>query len=740
MRAARRGRSVILAALAALHLGGAVAGEEPPPARRVVVLAFDGVDPELARRWIDEGKLPNLAALARQGTFAPLATTNPAQSPTSWATFLTGTNPGKTRIFGFLRRRPGTYEVEPTLGRTEPSPWAGGRRARLAVAAGAGALLFLVQFAALSLALRRWRPRARALAALPLSVAAAGLVSYAALAWLPETVPAPVNLREGEPFWNDAARAGFPVVALGAPLCYPPDEVAGCELLCGFGVPDLKGTMGYWTLYTSAVYRERESDSGGLLVPIAREGRVESAIPGPDHLLLAEERDRLRARLADLGEEEAARARERLAAIERSIEVRAPFDFQIDRAGGAIDLAAGGRTRRLAVGEWSEWISIEFRMNALLSLHGMARFYLARVVPEVELYLTPVQFHPRELPPRVRISSPSSLAGELWEGGARYPTVGWPTATNALKDERLDERAFLLTARQEFESQRELTLAALSRDDWRLLVSFFYTPDRVSHMMWRFQDPLSPRYDAALAAEFGDAILDSYRWMDEIVGAAIRRAGEGTAILVVSDHGFRPFRKGVHLNAWLRDAGFLALAEGPPGGGLERADWTRTRAYSIGLGEIFVNLAGREPRGTVEPADYDRVCREIVRGLEGLRDPGTGEPAVVRVYDRSIYHGDHVGEAADLVVGFASGYRVSWETTLGGIPEGIVSENRSKWSGEHVSVDPSLVPGVFLSTLAFDVRGGVAVQDIAPTILALLGLPPREGMDGRRVPMENERP
>ena len=97
--------------LAGCHRGAATR----PVTKQVVVLGFDGADPKLAAKWMAEGKLPNLARLAREGTFKPLGTTNPPESPVAWASFATGLNPGGTGIYDFLKRDPETYLPELAL-------------------------------------------------------------------------------------------------------------------------------------------------------------------------------------------------------------------------------------------------------------------------------------------------------------------------------------------------------------------------------------------------------------------------------------------------------------------------------------------------------------------------------------------------------------------------------------------------------------------------------------------------
>src|SRR5262249_41943738 len=152
----------------------------------------------------------------------------------------------------------------------------------------------------------------------------------------------------------------------------------------------------------------------------------------------------------------------------------------------------------------------------------------------------------------------------------------------------------------------------------------------------------------------------------------------GVPIFVLSDHGFHSFRTGLNINTWLVDNGFMVL-KSPSGHEMNlrdlytqqnffiNVDWNRTRAYSLGLGLIFINLAGREKSGIVQSGqDYENTKAEIISKLTQLRDPQNGSKVVDNVYDsEKIYHGPQQGNAPDLIVGFAEGYRVSWQTALG---------------------------------------------------------------------------
>ena len=294
-----------------------------------------------------------------------------------------------------------------------------------------------------------------------------------------------------------------------------------------------------------------------------------------------------------------------------------------------------------------------------------------------------------------------------------------------------------------FDDRAQVILQRLDTKQWDLLVGVIESTDRVQHMMWRLIDPAHPMYDKVLAAKFGDAIERVYRRCDEFVGEVMARVEPNTPILIVSDHGFHSFRQSVNLDTWLVQEGFMALQGQKPGdknlhdlfggGGQfwENVDWSRTKAYAMGLGQIYLNLKGREGKGIVTSgAEAQAVQDQIAEKLLALTDPATGARIVDAVYKKDdIYSGPFLANAAELQVGFADGYRVSWQTALGGSPPGIVYPNMKKWSGDHGAFDYKQTPGTLISNWPID--GSTRIIDIAPTVLKYFGLPIPPDIDGK---------
>ena len=188
-------------------------------------------------------------------------------------------------------------------------------------------------------------------------------------------------------------------------------------------------------------------------------------------------------------------------------------------------------------------------------------------------------------------------------------------------------------------------------------------------------------------------------WIVSWAGSWITIASEDR-LIVLSDHGFNSFRCAVHLNRWLAEEGYLALKPGAPSSQslFTNVDWTKSKAFALGLNGIFLNLSGREALGIVGPDAADALKRELSEKLKRWRDPHTGEPVVLTGYDGDqVYQGGRTADAPDLVIGYARGYHASGQTALGGVPDLLVEDNTRKWSGDHC-IEPSLVPGVLFTS------------------------------------------
>jgi predicted AlkP superfamily phosphohydrolase/phosphomutase len=675
-----------IVAVAALSPACAGTGRRPPSkySQKLIILGFDGMDPHLLEKWMTDGKLPNIARLARQGGFYPLQTTHSPESPTAWASFATGVNAGKHNIYDFLVRDTTSYL--PDLGMVTRTP-----------------------------------PKF--------------LFNY-----FPVSKPKIHSIRGGTSFWVTAGRQGVRTDVLTVPVTFPPEAVENGRLLSGLPLPDIRGTMGTFSYYATDLsrYEEGNTEMGGILKRLVFEGdRASSDLEGPPSPIVRQQIEEIRRKGPSLSESD----RTRLAELQAVQDVRIPFTIQWNRAAKTAGLEIESRTIQLQQGAWTPWIDLTFTVNALVRVHGMVQMLLMNAGNELQLYVSPVNFKPDD--PPVPISYPPSFSGELYKEIGNYRTLGWAEATWPLNEGRMDEKTFMDDLMVAFDDRARVILHRLDTRDWDLLVGVIESTDRVQHMMWRLIDPKHPLYDATLAAKFGDSIERVYRHADDFVGEVVRRAGPDVPILIVSDHGFHSWRKAVNLNTWLVQNGYMTLKgqQGADkkladlfGGGTfwENVDWSGTRAYAMGIGQIYFNLRGRESQGIVSPgAEASALADDLSRKLLTMTDPEDAAPIVRAVYKRDdIYSGPYLGNAAELQVGMNDGYRVSWQTTLGGSPPGIVYKNDRKWSADHGGYDYAITAGILVSSRPIATKAP-RIIDIAPTVLRFFGLSLPGDIDGK---------
>ncbi len=680
-------RTLGLLASAALVVSASAACSKQPAAKfsqKLVVLGFDGMDPDLVTKWMDAGHLPNMKRVALEGGVYPLATTHSPESPTAWASFATGVNPGKHNIYDFLVRDTATYLPDLGMVRREPPKF---------------------------------------------------LFDY-----VPVRKPKLHSLRGGTSFWVTAGRGGVRSSVLTVPVTFPPEDVPNGELLSGLPLPDIRGTMGTFYYFATDLsrYEEGNTEFGGVLKRLVFENDVaRTELVGPPNPIVRQQIQAIRATSPKLSEAD----RARVAELQAREDVHLPLTVRWNRAGRTATVDVAGESVLLEPGKLSKWIDLEFRINFFVRVHGMAQLLLMKADSELQLYISPVNWKPDD--PPLPMSSPDSFSGDLFKRLGHYRTLGWAEATWPLNEGRMDERTFMEDLYKAFDDRAQVILSRIDARNWDVLVGVIESTDRVQHMMWRYMDPKHPMYDAAQAAQFGDAIERVYRRADEFVGEVLEHLEPGTALMIVSDHGFHSYRKSVNLNTWLVQQGYMAVQGQQPGekklddlfgGGefWENVDWNRTRAYAMGLGQIYFNLRGREAHGIVSPgAEAKQLADELSRKLLTMVDPEDNSRIVRAVYQRDdVYTGEYLQNASELQVGMEEGYRVSWQTTLGGSPQGIVYPNERKWSGDHGGFDFATTAGVLIANRRVT-RPEASILDIAPTVLKYFGLQIPADIDGK---------
>jgi len=523
-----------------------------------------------------------------------------------------------------------------------------------------------------------------------------------------------VNFRRGDTFWASADRQGARCKILTMPFSYPPDDLRYGQMLCGDGVMDIRTTQSTFFSLSDAFTPEqlKERVSGGVRLPIAFNGdRATVEIPGiPD---LVDRRSRKY--------------------------VKVPVELIVDRGARTLTVSVQRKMQTVAENAWSDWFEWTFPVSPAFSVRAISRFHVLEAGEHVRLYMTCLQFHPKE--PYTPFTSPPSYAAELADRYGLYKTIGWRYDTHALRQDAFPEDVFLDDLHNTMAWQETLTLDELERGDFDLLVSMWTATDRVAHLFWRFRDPKHPLYTAEGAAKYGRAIENAYTRMDQTVGKVMAKLSDNDLLVVLSDHGFHSSRVGFNVNTWLVRNGYLAV-QGQPDpesaftekrflelGGPSPYDWSRTRLYGLGLGSVYLNLEGRERDGIVSADEAPALLDEVKQKLLALTDPATGEKVFSGVYTREVFQGRAAADAPDIELGYADGYQTTKKSAAGAAPAQVFEPNDDKWSAEHAASDPAITPGVLFANRALS--GPAALTDIGITALTYLGLEVPDNLEGR---------
>jgi predicted AlkP superfamily phosphohydrolase/phosphomutase len=519
---------------------------------------------------------------------------------------------------------------------------------------------------------------------------------------IPLSKPEVRGLRKSVPFWKILGEKGIFSTVLRVPITYPPEKFKG-HLLSGMCAPDLKGSQGTFAFFTEDGDKVRKHE-GGVAVLARRDGTViRTEISGPENSML-----------------------------KTPEEIRLPLAITLDRAKGGAWLEIG-REKRFFLKEktFSPWVPIVFKAGLGTKVRAIAKFRIASLEPKFEMYMTPLNIDPEK--PALPIAHPFIYSVYLSKLLSRFITLGEANDTWALNEGALDEAAFLELTYANHAEWEAMLANALAKTPRGMVAIVFETTDSVQHMFFRYLDKAHPALKAAPARMSAAVIEELYKKMDDLVGRVAAGLGGRSALFVMSDHGFKSFRRGVNLNAWLHRNGYLSLLPGKSESEewFKDVDWTKTQAYALGLGGVYLNLKGREAQGTVGPgAEAAALKAELGRKLTALKDGPNGPVAITRVYDRdAIYAGPYKDNAPDLIIGYNEGYRASWDGVTGIVNATVIGDNIKAWSGDHC-IDPALVPGVLFSSLKLN-TDKPSIMDIAPTALELFGIIPPGHMDGR---------
>ena len=623
-----------------------------PPAkaqfRRIVILGLDGLDHGVTAQMLEDGKLPNFAKLRDQGGFQSLGSTLPPISPVAWSSFQTGVNPGKHNIFDFLY--PDEQSYLPKISSVEIRP-----------------------------------PR-------PL---------FRIGKWAAPFKKTDIRLlRKSKPFWSFLSDYGIFNSIIRVPITFPPEKLRGVQLsaMC---VPDLRGTQGEFTRFTSSKL-ESEKAYGGDVVSVKRvRNTVSCELSGPPNP-------------TDAGRGA----------------LKLPLRVLINSPEQAT-LTIGNKSYTLRRGEYTDWIQIQFRCGWSAKVSGVCKFLLLSTEPDFELYVTPINIDPEK--PAMQIGYPSVYPIYLAKRQGPYATLGLAEDTWGLNEQVLSDDHFRQQCLDTDRERESMFFDSLDKVPRGLCVCVFDGTDRMQHMFWRYFDDQHPARPKDVPPEYANAIEDLYERMDGLVGRTIEKCeGTDTLLMVLSDHGFNSFRRGIDLNRWLELNGYLSVDDARREDDyLAGINWGQTRAFAIGLTGIFLNLKSRFSQGIVEDGfEAEKLRDEIAAKLGSVTDPLDGSAAIRRIYQaEKIYRGPYKNQAPDLIIGYERGYRVAWEAANGQTSLEIFHDNTRAWSGDHC-VDPSVVPGILFCNHPITTENP-RLLDIAPTVLNLFGVDVPAHMDGK---------
>lgn len=519
---------------------------------------------------------------------------------------------------------------------------------------------------------------------------------------IPLSKPEIKGLRKSVPFWKILGDNGIFSTILRIPITFPPEKFRG-HLLSGMCAPDLKGSQGTFFFYTEDKEKLKKREGGENIHVKKNDDVIHTHISGPENTML-----------------------------KNADELRLPLTITFQNGeSGRVQIEVSGQKINLDPGTFSKWIKLTFRPGLGIKVRAICRFYVTQIQPFFEMYVTPLNIDPEK--PALPISHPYIYSVYLAKLLGSYVTLGEANDTWALNENVLSEEAFLELSYANHHEWEDMLFNALDKTKKGAVVSWFETTDSLQHMFYRYLDKKHPALNTGQAKMNALVIEELYKKMDDLIGRVVAKLGKKSCLIIMSDHGIKSFRRGVNINSWLYLNGYLSLREGKKESEewFKDVDWSKTKAYGLGLGGIYINQKGRESQGIVSPGEETQALKqEIIQKLSELKDNNDGQSAISNIYDRDeLPPGPYLDNCPDFIVGYNEGYRVSWDSVTGKVNSTLIEDNTKAWSGDHC-IDPRLVPGVFFSTHKIT-STSPSIVDIAPTVLDLFGITPPGYMDGR---------
>jgi predicted AlkP superfamily phosphohydrolase/phosphomutase len=390
---------------------------------------------------------------------------------------------------------------------------------------------------------------------------------------VPLSKPEIRGMRKSVPFWKILGNAGIFSTVLRVPITFPPEKFSG-HLLSGMCAPDLKGSQGTFAFYTTD-HAKVTKHEGGVAIPVeVQNDRVATYVSGPENSLL-----------------------------KSAEEIRIPLLIELQREKREARINVSGQRFRLRVGEFSPWTRIVFKPGLGMKVKAVARFYISSLEPHFEMYMTPLNIDPEK--PALPISHPFIYSVYLSKLLGSFITLGEANDTWALNEGALKEAPFLDLTYSNHREWEKMLFNALDKTKKGAVICVFETTDSIQHMFWRYLDKTHPALRTTSPQMSSQVIEDLYTKMDDLIGRVQAKLDSRSALIVMSDHGFKSFRRGVNLNSWLHLNGYLNLKDGKAASEewFKDVDWERTKAYALGLGGLYINQKGREAKGVVDAGE-----------------------------------------------------------------------------------------------------------------------------------------